>query len=71
MASVAPAATASAAMCADRTSVASQAGSARPKWVSSSRKYPDHPIATPMFPTAYSTIRSQPMIQATSSPSEA
>ena len=39
-----------------------------PKWPSSSRKYPAHPIATPMLPTAYSMIRSQPMIQATNSP---
>ena len=58
-------------MCADRKSVASQAGIAIPKWLSSSRKYPDQPIATPMFPTAYSMIRSHPMIHATSSPSDA
>ena len=58
-------------MWAVRQSVESQAGSETPKWVSSSRKYPDHPIATPMFPTAYSTMRSHPMIQATSSPSDA
>ena len=38
VASVAPAATASAAMWADRKSVASQAGATSPKWVSSSRK---------------------------------
>jgi len=30
-----------------------------------------NPIATPMLPTAYSMIRSHPMIQATNSPSDA
>src|SRR5689334_9551588 len=38
LASVAPCAIASAAMCADRMSVASHAGMATPKWLSSSRK---------------------------------
>jgi hypothetical protein len=51
--------------------VPSHAGTVMPKWLTSSRKYPDHPMATPMLPTAYSTIRSQPMIQATNSPSDA
>ena len=35
------------------------------------RHCPDQPMATPMLPTAYSMIRSQPMIHATSSPSVA
>ena len=69
--SEAPSATARAASDAERTSVASQAGSVIPRCPSSSRKWPDQPIATPMLPTAYSTIRSHPMIQATNSPSEA
>ena len=34
-------------------------------------KYPDHATATATFPTAYSRIRSQPMIQAMISPSVA
>ena len=34
-------------------------------------KYPPHAIATATFPTAYSRIRSHPMIHATSSPSVA
>ena len=42
-----------------------------PKWLMSSRKYPAHPIATPMLPTAYSMIKSQPMIHATNSPMDA
>ena len=51
--------------------MAVQAGRLTPKWLTSSRKYPDQPMATPMFPTAYSMMRSQPMIQATNSPIEA
>ena len=66
-----PVATAWTAIAAERGSVASQAGMLMAKWLTSSTKYPDHPIATPMLPTAYSMIRSQPMIQATNSPSEA
>src|ERR1041385_1150928 len=67
----APEATAWTAIAAERGSVASQAGMLMPKWLTSSTKYPAHPIATPMFPTAYSMIKSQPMIQATNSPSDA
>ncbi len=33
--------------------------------------YPDHPTATVAAPSAYSRMRSQPMIQATNSPSVA
>ena len=33
--------------------------------------YPDQPAATVAVPSAYSRIRSQPIIQATSSPSVA
>src|SRR3972149_10308956 len=58
LASVAPWATAAAAIWADRGSGASHAGRAHPEWLTSSRKYPDHPNATPMFPTAYSMMRS-------------
>ena len=31
-------------------------------------RYPDHPTATAAAPTAYSSTRSHPMIQPTSSP---
>ena len=46
----------------------SDAGSAMPKSLSRLTKYPDQPTPTVAAPTAYSSTRSQPMIQATSSP---
>ena len=49
----------------------SQTGHVIPKPRSSSWKYPDHEMATATLPIAYSMIRSQPMIQATNSPSVA
>src|SRR6266702_1282900 len=52
-------------------SVTSQRGISTPTPRSNESKYPAHPIATAMLPTAYSRIRSQPMIHATSSPSVA
>ncbi len=42
-----------------------------PKESRRSTKYPDQEIATATLPIAYSMIRSQPMIHATSSPSAA
>ncbi len=54
-----------------RKSVASHAGIWTPKPRSSSWKYADHEIATATLPTAYSMMRSQPMIHAISSPSVA
>ena len=51
---------------------ASLAGKCQPKRLSStSFRYPENPTATAMLETAYSRIRSHPMIQATSSPSVA
>ncbi len=46
----------------------SVAGRVMLKWESSDTKCPDHPTATVEAPAAYSSTRSQPMIQATSSP---
>ena len=47
----------------------SDAGRWKPKTFSSrSLKYAENPTATAMFETAYSRIRSQPMIQAKISP---
>jgi hypothetical protein len=54
-----------------RGSVVSHAGMWMPKPSSSVTKYADQLTATAMFPTAYSMIRSHPMIHATSSPSVA
>ena len=51
-----------------RRSVASHGGTMIPTPRSISQKYPDHEIATATLPTAYSMIRSQPMIHAISSP---
>src|SRR5665213_495045 len=48
-----------------------RAGSFSPKSAARLTKYPDQPIATVTAPTAYSRIRSQPIIQATNSPSVA
>jgi hypothetical protein len=50
---------------------ASAAGSWTPNFASTLWKYPDQPFATVADPTAYSRMRSQPMIQAKSSPSVA
>jgi len=47
------------------------AGIDHPSWCSSVTRLPDHPTATVAAPSAYSRIRSQPMIQATNSPSVA
>ena len=53
-------------------SVTAHSGNRKPNSESQSlRKYPDQLAATAMFPTAYSRIRSQPMIQPTISPSVA
>src|SRR5437667_493617 len=46
----------------------SPAGSLRPKLPSRLTKWPDQPTPTVAAPAAYSSTRSQPMIQATSSP---
>ncbi len=48
-----------------------QTGSCQPKPARIRWKYPLHPIATVMEPTAYSRMRSQPIVQATISPSVA
>ena len=45
-----------------------QTGSVMPKPARMRWKYPLHPIATVIDPTAYSRIRSQPIIQAKISP---
>ena len=67
-----PASASCAAACAAvRKSVASHAGICSPNPRSSSWKYADHEMATATLPTAYSMIRSQPMIHAISSPSVA
>ena len=47
---------------------ASWAGSLMPKSPSSDTKWPDQPTPTVAAPAAYSSTRSQPMIQATISP---
>ena len=52
-------------------SVVSHGGITSPKPFSSSTKYPDQDTATATLPIAYSMMRSQPMIQATNSPSVA
>src|SRR5690554_2729104 len=49
----------------------SVAGKPRPIAVNALLKYPDHPFATAATATPYSRIRSQPMIQASSSPNAA
>ncbi len=46
-------------------------GSAMPKMPSTFWKYPDQPLATVAALTAYSSVRSQPITQAKSSPSVA
>ena len=46
-------------------------GRAIPKPCRKLTTYPDQPAATVAVPSAYSRIRSQPIIQATSSPSVA
>ena len=52
-----------------RRSVTSQPGMVKPNaCFRMSLKYPDQEIATAILPTAYSMIRSQPMIQAIISP---
>ena len=48
-----------------------RAGMMRPKSLAKLTTYPDQPMETAIAPTAYSRIRSQPMIQAISSPSVA
>ena len=58
--------------CAVLWSVTAQSGNFRPNTESQNlRKYCDQLAATAMLPTAYSRMRSQPMIQATISPSVA
>src|SRR5207248_2181999 len=47
------------------------AGKTMPTFARTFWKYPDQPVATVALPTAYSSTRSQPMIQANSSPSVA
>ena len=47
------------------------AGNVRPSCPSSVMRIPDHPTATVAAPSAYSRIRSQPITQATNSPSVA
>src|SRR6267154_3128264 len=47
---------------------ASCAGNVMPKLLSSETKWPDQPTPTVAAPAAYSSTRSQPMIQAASSP---
>src|SRR5215211_2356033 len=49
----------------------SVAGNCRPIWCSSVTRLPDQPTATVAAPSAYSRMRSQPMIHATNSPSVA
>ena len=49
----------------------SAAGGVTPKRPSMEPRVEDHPTATVAAPMAYSRIRSQPMIQAISSPSVA
>ncbi len=49
----------------------SQSGKLIPKALMNELKYPLHAIATAMLPTAYSRMRSHPMIHAISSPSVA
>ena len=51
-----------------RRSVTSHRGMVTPKPLSNESKYPAQPMATATLPTAYSRIRSQPMIHAMSSP---
>ena len=48
-----------------------RAGRIRPKSLAKLTTYPDQPMATAIAPTAYSRIRSQPMIQAINSPNVA
>ena len=48
-----------------------RSGRMRPKSLTKLTTYPDQPMATAIAPTAYSRIRSQPMIQAISSPNVA
>src|SRR5580692_4647296 len=48
-----------------------RSGRTRPKSLTKLTTYPDQPMETAIAPTAYSRIRSQPMIQAISSPSVA
>ena len=50
---------------------ASDTGTSSPTSWASDTKYPDHPTATVETLSAYSRIRSQPMIHATSSPTVA
>ena len=54
-----------------KTGLLTLAGSRRPNPLSKLSIYAEKPTATAMLLTAYSRIRSQPMIQATSSPSVA
>mgnify|MGYP002138280754 CR=1 FL=1 len=49
----------------------SSGGSGRPMAVSALFRYPDQPMATAAVATPYSRMRSQPMIQASSSPKAA
>ena len=49
----------------------SAGGTVIPMSLRNETTYPDHPIATVTAPSAYSSTRSQPMIQATISPSVA
>src|SRR6478752_7067237 len=50
---------------------ASALGKCSPNFAMTLWKYPDQPFATVAAPSAYSRIKSQPMIQAKSSPSVA